>query len=127
MLKVIGKKIFITRGDTAYITVNVYAPDGSEYALQEGDKLWFAVKRKTTDKDYLISPKELSIGINPSTGKQEAVLSIFPQETKNLDFGSFVYDVSLVNTAKNFVNTIIEPSSFTITEEVCSVPPGGGR
>lgn len=127
MLKVIGKKIFITRGDTAYITVNVYAPDGSEYVLQEGDKLWFAVKRKTTDKDYLISPKELSIGINPSTGKQEAVLSIFPQETKNLDFGSFVYDVSLVNTAKNFVNTIIEPSSFTITEEVCSVPPGGGR
>ena len=100
MLKVIGKKIFITRGDTAYITVNVYAPDGSEYVLQEGDKLWFAVKRKTTDKDYLISPKELSIGINPSTGKQEAVLSIFPQETKNLDFGSFVYDVSLVNTAK---------------------------
>ena len=89
--------------------------------------MWFAVKRKTTDKDYLISPKELSIGINPSTGKQEAVLSIFPQETKNLDFGSFVYDVSLVNTAKNFVNTIIEPSSFTITEEVCSVPPGGGR
>lgn len=127
MLKVIGKKIFITRGDTAYITVNVYAPDGSEYILQEGDKLWFAVKRKTTDKDYLIPPKELTVGIHPTTGKQEAVLAIMPEDTKNLDFGSFVYDISLVNAEKNFVNTIIEPSSFTITEEVCSVPPRGGR
>ncbi len=67
------------------------------------------------------------MGLHPTTGKQEAVLAIMPEDTKNLDFGSFVYDISLVNAEKNFVNTIIEPSSFTITEEVCSVPPRGGR
>ena len=52
MLKVVGRKIYLTRGDTAYINVNVRLNNGDPYIFSEGDEVWFAMKRKTTDKEY---------------------------------------------------------------------------
>lgn len=44
-------------------------------------------------------------------------LRIDPEDTKNLNFGTYVYDVELT-TKDGIVDTFITPSSFKITEEV---------
>lgn len=131
MLKVIGKKIYLTRGDTAYIKVNIRTPDGQPYTFTKGDEVWFAVKRKTTDNDYLIAPKILEPQIVEGTENDryptyEVYLHISPEETDSLPFGTFVYDLSLVNNRKNYVSTIIEPSPFVVLEEVGSSRRRGG-
>ena len=128
MLKIIGKKIYLTRGDSAYINISIRMPDGKYYQLADGDEIWFAVKRKTTDKQYLIAPKTLT-PYEVKDGEElqyNAYLTILPEETKNLPFGSFVYDISLVNEKRNYVTTIIEPNPFVILEEVGSTRERGG-
>lgn len=131
MLKVVGRKIYLTRGDTAYINVNVRLNNGDPYIFSEGDEVWFAMKRKTTDKEYLIAPKKLTPYIVEGTENDEhpqygVYLSILPDETINLPFGTYVYDIELVNEAKDYVSTIIEPNAFVILEEVGSTRRRGG-
>ena len=89
------------------------------------------MKRKTTDKEYLIAPKTLTPYIIEGTENDEipqygVYLSILPEETNNLPFGTFVYDMSLVNEAKDYVSTIIEPNAFVVLEEVGSARRRGG-
>lgn len=110
MLTVKGSNITMNRSDSVYITVTVRQSGGEEYVLQEGDKLYFAAKKKATDKQYAIAPKEL----------QGNVLELTPLDTEQLDFGTYVYDIRLV-TAKGFTSTIIKPSSLVIEESITGV------
>lgn len=110
MLTVKGSNITMNRGDDVYITVTVRQAGGQEYVLQEGDTLYFAAKKKATDKDYAIAPKAL-IG---------NTLELSPLDTEQLDFGTYVYDIRLV-TAKGFSSTIIKPSSLVIEESITGI------
>lgn len=103
MLKVRGTKITFNRGDDIYIKVDIYDSEGQTYTLREGDKLFFSVKRKETDKNYAIAPKELDYD----------VIHISPEDTYDLAFGTYVYDVQMV-TAEGRSNTIIKPSVLTL-------------
>lgn len=107
MLTIRGTNITINRGDTAFITINVRDNEGQVYELQAGDKLWFAVKSKATDIDYAIAPKILNGN----------VLEIMTEDTINLAFGTYIYDIQLINN-KGFVSTIIKPSSFIIDTSI---------
>ena len=110
MLTVKGTNITMNRSDSVYITVTVRQAGGEEYQMQEGDKLYFAAKKKATDKDYAIAPKAL----------EGNVLELTPLDTEQLDFGTYVYDVRLV-TAKGFTSTIIKPSNLVIEESITGV------
>jgi hypothetical protein len=109
MLSIKKTAISINRGDTAFITVTVRDANQQEYTLQEGDQLWFAVKKKATDTDYAIAPKKL----------QGNVLTIDHSDTIQLDFGTYVYDIQLINS-KGYISTIIQPSDFNILQSVTS-------
>lgn len=98
--------IYLTRGDSAYLTV-VVKKENKFYQAQEGDVLHFSVKKDVTDKDYIIH-KEFEVGNS---------IVINPEDTKEQDFGKYVYDVQL-STANGDVFTIVEPSLFYIKEEV---------
>jgi hypothetical protein len=100
----------MNRSDSVYITVTVRQADGQAYDLQEGDKLYFAAKKKATDKNYAIAPKELNGN----------VLELTPLDTEQLDFGAYVYDIRLI-TAKGFTSTIIKPSVLTIEESITGI------
>ena len=104
MFQIEDNAITITRGDSARIDITVYDAHGEEYELQEGDALVFTVKSSVNDKEKLIQ-------------KSGAVININPQDTQDLDYGKYVYDVQ-ITLANGTVNTIIEPSVFKIASEV---------
>lgn len=107
MLKIKGTDITFNRGDSIYLNITVYDENGAEYELQEGDALYYSVKAKLKDKNYAIPPKKL----------EKTLLSILPEDTYDLDFGEYVYDVQLI-TANGRSSTIIKPSAFIIEPTV---------
>lgn len=114
MISIKGTTITMNRSDSVFITVTVRDAQGGIYDLQENDTLYFSAKRKSTDPDYAISPK-------PLVGN---VLEITTEDTEQLAFGTYIYDVRLVTTRQDgtkYSTTIIKPSSLIIEESITSV------
>lgn len=57
-----------------------------EYALQEGDHIWFTL-RKLKDKSILLQKDESNIEDNA------IVIPIPPSDTQNMDPGTYLYDL----------------------------------
>ena len=108
MLNVLGKKIHLTRGDTAYIKVSLKDNLGNDYIPAEGDKLYFRLK-KNIYKESQILEKEIGI--------EALVLEIIPEDTERLEFGTYCYEIELV-TARGEHFTVIENGSFTVGPEL---------
>lgn len=94
----------LTRGDTAQFIITPYSSDGKEYTLQEGDVITFTVKKNTYNKQVLIQKTGLEVEIKP-------------EETNNLTYGTYKYDVQMT-FADGRVDTFIGPEDFVLTEEV---------
>lgn len=106
--KVKKNTIFLTRGDTfkAHLTIN--NPDGTEYTPQEGDTVRFALKENIEDQECLIL-RDIPI--------DTMLLILNPEDTKELEFGSYVYDIQLTK-ANGDVDTFITASKLKLTAEV---------
>lgn len=100
---VTNNEIKLTRGDTAYFVIVPYA-DGEVYTLKEGDVVTFTVKKNTGSENYVIQKTGLEIEIKP-------------EETSNLTYGTYKYDVQMT-FSDGRVDTFIGPSDFVLTEEV---------
>ena len=98
--------IYLTRGDSAYLTVVVKNGD-QLYQPVEGDLLYFSVKKDVDDVGYVIH-KVFHVG---------NAIVINPEDTKEQDFGKYVYDVQL-SRPNGEVYTVVEPTLFYIKEEV---------
>lgn len=111
MLEIDGNAIRLTRGDTAYLEVPILIQqeDGTTipYDLGEADILTLTVKKTTSDKESII--KKENVGSNN--------FHIKPEETANLEYGRYLYDVQLT-TESGDVYTVIVPTPFTLTQEV---------
>lgn len=109
MLNITENRISLTRGDTAYLDIEVKI-DGNAYELQEDDTLTLTVKKKPSDTDSEpILIQKVIYG--------ETLFHIEPSDTAELPFGKYKYDVQL-NKANGDVFTIIEPTLFIVLEEV---------
>lgn len=106
--KVNRNTIYLTRGDTFKAHLTITYPDGSEYIPKEGDSIRFALKEDVDDEECLIY-REIPI--------DTMLLIIFPEDTKQLEFGTYVYDIQLTK-ANGDVDTFITASKFKITAEV---------
>ncbi len=104
MFKITNNTIKITRGDSGEIDLTIYDTDGREYELKDGDEVLFTVK------ETVHSP-------NPLIQKSGTQISILPEDTQNLSYKKYVYDVQLTTAAGN-VDTIIPPSTFEVLSEV---------
>lgn len=109
MLRILeDNTIRLTRGDTAAITVDIFDEVSStQYNMASDDTLTFSVKRTVNDRNYYF--QKIVTGINRIT--------IEPADTKNLGYGTYVYDVQL-NKATGGVSTVIEPATFELLTEV---------
>ena len=100
--------ITMIRGDTVEFDIVVQELDAQgeskEYVLQEGDVLTFTVKKTTKTKEVLIQ-------------KTGAHITILPEDTQDLEYKTYKYDVQLT-MANGKVDTIIPPSNFIIKDEV---------
>lgn len=110
MLKITGTDIHLTRGDTAYLQVPIETEVNgvtSDYEIRENDTLRFTVKESAWDETFLI--QKVLEGSNN--------FHIAPEDTKELKYGSYTYDVELT-TGEGDVFTVITPSVFKVTKEV---------
>lgn len=108
MVSIYGTTITMTRGDTVSIGVSILQADGTEYILRAGDSVRFAVKKDYLDTEPLIL-KTLD-NLDPK-------IELLPEDTKDLSFGKYVYDVELTKE-DGTVDTFINKAVLNITEEV---------
>lgn len=104
--------ISITRGDTEFIDiVMIEKSTGNLMPFEEGDTVYFSVKKTVDDFDYIIQKTvtQFEDGI--------AKVTIFPSDTKLLEYGRYVYDVQITDK-EGVVTTIVRPSIFEIGMEV---------
>lgn len=106
--KVRNNTIFLTRGDTFKAKITITYPNGKVYTPIEGDSVRFALKESVEDEECLIY-REVPI--------DTMLLVINPEDTKELEFGSYVYDIQLTK-ANGDVDTFITASKFKLTAEV---------
>ena len=108
MLYIDDKTIKLTRGDTARLTVPIInLANNGEYTMESGDILYFTVKKTAKDSGFLFQKSV--------TGSNS--IHIRPEDTADLSFGKYKYDVQLT-TATGDVYTVIEPSAFEVMEEI---------
>ena len=101
-----GTKITMTRGDTVRIQVAIDI-DGEEYTPAEGDAVRFAAKKAWTDEEPCIL-----ITIPNDT----LILTIEPNDTKQLEFGAYNYDLQ-ITFANGDVATFVTKAKLKIEEE----------
>ncbi len=106
--RVRNNTIYLTRGDTFKAKLTINYPDGSIYEPKEGDSIRFAMKADVEDEECLIF-RDIPI--------DTMLLVLYPGDTKNLEFGSYVYDIQLTK-ANGDVDTFITASKLKITAEV---------
>ena len=110
-----GTKISMTRGDTLRVAVSM-TRNGEPYTPENGDVVRFAAKHKkmkSGDKEYSdVEPLILKTIPNGTM-----VLELVPSDTKDLDFGEYVYDIE-ITFEDGTVDTFITASPFILTPEV---------
>jgi hypothetical protein len=111
-MKVNGTEMYMTRGDNETITLELYDQDDVKIPLIEGDKVYFTVKTSTQTSNIIFQKIAQTF-----TEDDEAVFDIVPEDTKDLRYGDYVYDIQLT-TVSGRVITIIRPSKFVIGSEV---------
>lgn len=100
MFKIDGNNLYLTRGDTAYLSVNI---DGNDREIRE---LTLSVKKDIADAEYAFQLTAI-----------DNKFIFEPADTKDLDYGKYVYDIQMT-TEYNEIFTIVEKSNLYIKDEV---------
>lgn len=84
--------IYLTRGDSAIIVFSAENEEGKPFHPSNGDKLVFKVTKKLGDEESRVLVIE-----NEMDNNEEEYWSIKfkPEDTKNLAFGKYFYDVEI--------------------------------
>jgi hypothetical protein len=109
MLKVTDNQIYLTRGDTADIEVDITNEDGIAYDSSH-DNIFFRLKSQAAST-YILLEKQLSI----TEGK--VVLQLSEEDTCNLPIIKARYEIEVV-TSNNAHYTVIENELFEIGPEL---------
>lgn len=100
------QNITLTRGDTGFFEISLQSSNGEAYTPQEGDRLRFALG-KSWGKDTILV-KEIPL--------DTCVLEIEPEDTKELPFKTYKYDIEFTDSLGH-VSTIIL-GDFIVSKEV---------
>ncbi len=107
MFSVKDNNISLTRGDTLFLTVDLVDSDGDPYVPQDGDTIRLAMKRRMNSSD-LVLLKDIPT--------DTLTFEIKPEDTKELKYGTYHYDIELTDADGHVATVII--GKFTVTEEV---------
>ena len=120
MFNITKDTIYLTRGDTAFIEVQITDENGDAYYPVEGDKVYFRLKRGVSQKVCLLE-KELSIVTEEAEEGEEptvkVVLELEEDDTKDFSFANYCYEIELVTSQAHHF-TIIENGTFTVGPEL---------
>ena len=102
MFRIEDDTLYITRGDTGYLYVDIEG-----YEPEDGDTITLTVRKNIGDAEPTLS---ITVPI-------DECIVIQPSDTKELEYGKYYFDVQ-IDTVNNEVFTVVEKSPFRITEEV---------
>lgn len=109
MYKFDNNTIYLTRGDTLQAQLSIQQ-DGKEYQIQNRDSIRFALK-----KDELNHSKTQYIDQEPLILKEiptnTLILRLNPEDTENLNFGTYAYDIQ-ITMADGTVDTFIKDKLY---------------
>ncbi|WP_298061733.1 hypothetical protein [uncultured Rikenella sp.] len=105
----------ITRGDTKYFKFQRKRKHDSEVIEDLPNKLYFTIKYSNTDENILIQ-KTLKNGIKYNTNDKYYYITINPEDTNNLPYGKYYYDIEVIKD-NNYKQTIAI-GEINITSEV---------
>ena len=111
MLKVRRNNIFMTRGDTVSLRVELVDYEGDPYYLKDGDVAIFRMKRCACN-DKLLIEKEMDVNEDG-----EVFLCLDPEDTEFLKFGLYSYEIEVV-TAEDYHFTVIDNGTIEIGKEL---------
>lgn len=109
MFNINENEIYLSRGDSAVIGVDIVDEEGDPYVIRQGEVVKFSLK-KTTDQCRVIFDKTFELD------NEEYVITLEQDDTIGLSFGDYAYDVTLIT--EDGVYTIIEPHLFKVMEVV---------
>lgn len=126
-MRVKGTDIYLTRGDTAFFTLDIELEENFDI-----DKVFFTVKRNTKTETIVFQKywsdgdsDGIEVSAAPGLTPNSYVfdIEIKSEDTSNTEFGLYRYDVQMNYTDSTDpqyegVLTIIKPSIFGIEEEV---------
>lgn len=101
----------IYQGNTNMVCIDITNEDGSEYVLQDGDVLYFTVKREAILNATVLLKKKLTNNDYDEDGK--LLLTLLPEDTANMNIGTYKFDCA-VHLADGEFYTIIPPSNFDV-------------
>ena len=114
--KIDGTTITFTRGDTMSIQVGIYNQDCTPYEPEEGDVVRFAMKHNTlTGTAYREFTDEQPI-VEKNIPIDTLLLELQPEDTKDLGFGIYFYDIELTH-ADGKVDTFISDGILKLGKE----------
>lgn len=101
----------MTRGDSETFRVSLFDKQSqTKVGFVEGDTVYFTVKTSTQTAERRIQK------VITEFDDGEAIVHITPQDTKDLKYFAYVYDVQI--NKQGDISTVIKPSKFVIEEEV---------
>lgn len=101
----------IVRGTTNSFGIDLKDADGNDYALEAGQALAFALKKRPKDEDRVLVKKITNV----VDGMY--YLELEPADTHDLAPGRYYYDIGLQQGETTFYN-VIEASMFTIKPNI---------
>lgn len=112
---VVQNRIRMVRGDSAEIRLIIRdRVTGEPFTLGERDELTFTLKQNLTDEKTVLT-KTLGQGIRREGA--ECFLVFWPDDTRRLPCGRYVYDVELVRE-NGYTDTLIPPRPFFLERGV---------
>lgn len=111
MIKIVGRKISITRGDCRPFTISFSGVD----APNDGTEVLFTVKKTSGHADAVIEKR-----IPIEDGK--VTIHIMNEDTKHLSFGDYEWDIRFPDLfGENEPYTPMEPAAFKIASVIGDV------
>lgn len=108
MLEIDGGSIYLTRGDSADIAVEITnSATGEDYAMQKTDKLILTVRKYPFKEAAVLIEKTLTGG---------NIFHLKPGDTADLKYGTYKYDVEL--RSGDDVYTVVPCSDLVLEREV---------
>lgn len=107
MYNVAKTTITMTRGDTVRVQLSLREGNGKTYRPAVGDEIRFAATPRWGEQPCIEKP------IPTDT----LLLEIQPSDTKQLEFGTYWYDIQLTRDNGD-IDTFIDRAKLVITEEV---------
>lgn len=114
-------RIAMPRGDIKLVRFLINNPNG-ETTNVDFTEIYFTVKKTTKDQQYKFQ-KKLSTGGIAKLNNGDYQVKIEPDDTKNMNYGAYKFDVQLIYVDSNGVKQLQETfvGDFVLTEEVTYV------